>query len=123
MQKNLSKSPLQCKTLLITTLKESISKVMIDIYGNYFCQQMIQNSTKEQIMLILGLIKKDFVMIAKDYSGTHVLQAILELTHSIEEHNLILSSIKGFELEMAYVILDLLTESFRITMQHMFSKR
>lgn len=127
MQKNLNKLPLQCKTLLITTLKENISKVMVDLYGNYFCQQMIQNLTKEQIMLILGFIKKDFVMIAKDYSGTHVLQAILELTHSIEEQTLILSSIKGFEIEMAYVIIphfyNSLLTLIRIITQLMSFKR
>lgn len=103
MQKVLNKSPLHFNTILINALKDNMTKVMIDIYGNYFCQQMIQKSTKEQIILILNYIKRDYVKIAKDYSGTHVLQAILDKVSSKEEQCIILEAIKGSEIDLAYV--------------------
>ena len=94
----------ECKTVLITRLGTNLVKVMIDIYGNYSCQQLIQSSSPEQITLMLQYIHQHFVKIAKDYSGTHVLQALLDVLSSKEQEKLILSSIKSSELEMAYDI-------------------
>ena len=102
MHKTLVKLPQECKTLLINKLGTKLTNVMIDIYGNYFCQQLIQTSVKEQIILMLNYITNSFVTIAKDYSGTHVLQAILDMITTKEEEAIILSSISNYELEMAY---------------------
>ena len=75
---------------------------MIDIYGNYFCQDIIKSSNQNQIILILKYIKDDYVNIAKNFSGTHVLQTICDMITSQEEENIILNSINDKELEMAY---------------------
>ena len=75
---------------------------MTDIYGNYFCQDIIKGCNQNQIILILKYISEEYVNIAKNYSGTHVLQTICDMITSQEEENLILNSIEGKELEMAY---------------------
>lgn len=102
MQKTLSKYPNECKTVLIDYIKTDLAKVMTDVYGNYFIQELIQNLSKNQIILILYYIQKDFEEIAVDYSGTHVLQTILSVISSDEEENIILNSIVDHELKMAF---------------------
>ena len=102
MEKTLKKSPNECITILLNNLTATLPKVMTDVYGNYFCQKIIQASTPSQITLMLTYIKKYFVIIAKDYSGTHVLQALLEALTSQEQEIIVLSAISGSELEMAY---------------------
>ena len=77
---------------------------MKDVYGNYFIQFLIKNSNQSQIDLIIEYIKEDFVTIAFDYSGTHVLQTLLDMIKTPEEEIILLNSIKGKELKMAFDI-------------------
>ena len=76
MQKNIMKLPLECKTILINSLGSNISKPMMDVYGNYFIQDFIQECSQTQIKTILRNITDSFEKIALDYSGTHVLQSL-----------------------------------------------
>ena len=102
IEKTLKKSPNECITILVNNINVYLTKVMTDVYGNYFCQKIIQASTPNQITLMLNFISKDFIQIAKDYSGTHVLQALLDVVSTQEQETIILNSIKGSELEIAY---------------------
>ena len=102
IQKTLTKFPNECKTVLLDFINSDLPKVMTDVYGNYFIQELIQNLSKNQIIRILYYIQKDFEIIAKDFSGTHVLQAILDVISSEEEENIILNSIVEHELKMAF---------------------
>ena len=43
MQKYLLKTPIECKTILIQSLGASLSKVMKDIYGNYYTWRQTKN--------------------------------------------------------------------------------
>lgn len=101
MNKNITKFPNECKTILIHSLGKDISKVMTDIYGNYFCQELIKVSNEEQISLMIHYASIDFLNITKDYSGTHVMQAILDKITTIEQEQFICNLTKGVELEMA----------------------
>jgi hypothetical protein len=60
---------------------------MTDVYGNYFIQNLIKNSNFKQINLIYNYIQKDYVQIAKNYSGTHVLQKLLDYNKIIINNN------------------------------------
>ena len=102
MQKNISKLPTECKTLLINSIGKNISIPMMDMYGNYFIQELIQGCSQIQIKMIIENITESFHKIALDYSGTHVLQSLLDMITSDEDQLRILSMIKGHELEMAY---------------------
>jgi hypothetical protein len=77
---------------------------MMDVYGNYFIQNLIKNSNENQINLIINYIKNDYVIIALNYSGTHVLQTLLDMIKTIEEEIILVESIKGNELKMAFDI-------------------
>ena len=103
IQKKLLKSSKDYKLYLIICLnKEGLSKIMKNTYGNYFFQQLIKDSEKDLISLIINYISDTFVNISKDYSGTFSLQALLDEVSNIEDERKILSYIKYHELEMAY---------------------
>ena len=102
VEKILKRSSNECISILLEHININLTKVMIHVYGNYFCQKVIQISSPEQITKILTLISNDFYQIAKDYSGTHVLQALLDVISTQEQRNLIMQSIKGKEFEMSY---------------------
>jgi len=102
MQKYLNKFPSNIKTLLILKIGKNLGKIMIDTYGNYFCQKMFQICSNEQRILILEYINNEFIEISKSPSGTHVIQAILELINTEDEINIIINCIKNHELELAY---------------------
>ena len=103
IQKKLLKSNKDYKLYLIICLnKEGLSKIMKNTYGNYFFQQLIKDSEKNLISLIINYISDTFVNISKDYSGTFSLQALLDEVSNIEDESKILSYIKYHELEMAY---------------------
>ena len=71
-------------------------------YGNYFFQQLIKDSDKQIISLILSFISDNFINISKDSSGTFSLQALLDEITTIEEEIIILNYIKNHEIEMIF---------------------
>ena len=102
-QKKLMKSNTDYKLYLIVYLnKEGLAEIMKNKYGNYFFQQLIKDSEKELISLIINYISDTFVTISKDNSGTFSLQALLDEVSSLEDEHKILNYIKYHELEMAY---------------------
>ena len=102
MQKYLNKFPSDIKTLLILKIGKNLGKIMIDTYGNYFCQKMFQICSNEQRILILEYIQNEFIEISKSVSGTHVIQAILGLISTEDEIKIVINCIKNHELELAY---------------------
>ena len=103
IQKKLLKLNNDYKLYIIISLnKEGLSKIMKNTYGNYFFQQLIKDSEKDLISLIISYISDTFVNISKDYSGTFSLQALLDEVSSLEDESKILNYIKNHELEMAY---------------------
>ena len=66
-------------------------------------QDFIRSCNNNQLILILNYISSNYVQIAEDYSGTHVLQALLDGTNeNIIQEQIVLSAIKDKEIEMAY---------------------
>ena len=102
MQKYLNKFPSDIKTLLILKIGKNLGKIMIDTYGNYFCQKMFQICSNKQRILILEYIQNEFIEISKSVSGTHVIQAILGLIDTEDEIKIVVNCIKNHELELAY---------------------
>ena len=103
MEAILNSSPYDCKKVLIKYLgKKDIPKVMKNTIGNYFIQKFVKTLNEKEILLVLQLIKQDFVEIAKNYSGTHSLQALLDKITSPEIEKIVLESIENCEISMAY---------------------
>ena len=103
IQKYIEKGQNQCKALLINLLeKKGLSKIMRNIYGNYFFQQMIRGAQGFIISKIISYISHEFINISKDPFGTFSIQALLDEVSSVKEEQQILMYIKNHEIEMAF---------------------
>ena len=102
IQKLILKYPKECITILINKLNNEISLLMIDLYGNYFCQFILKLCNPNQITMILNYIRFNYINIAKNNSGTHVLQTLCDMISNQNHEKLILSFIEKNEIEMAY---------------------
>ena len=83
--------------ILIFKLKNCISDITIDKYGNYFTQKLIQICLPHQRIKILEYMKNRFVEIANNTYGTHPLQSLIEIICLPQEKKIILSYILGNE--------------------------
>ena len=103
IKKKLDKTSNEYKILLVNILgKQGLLKIMNNVYGNYFFQQLIKNKDKSFIELIITYIAEDLIEISKDFQGTFCIQALLDEISSFEEEQKILNSIKDYEMEMAF---------------------
>ena len=103
IKKKLDKTSNEYKILLVNILgKQGLLKIMNNVYGNYFFQQLIKNKDKSFIELIITYIGEDLIEISKDFQGTFCIQALLDEISSFEEEQKILNSIKDYEMEMAF---------------------
>ena len=87
---------------LINKLKNYISEVTIDKYGNYFTQKLIQICVPSQRLKIIQNINTRFVEIANNSFGTHPLQSLMEIINMPEEKKLILKYILGNETILSF---------------------
>ena len=102
IQKLILKYPKEYITILINKLNNEISLLMIDLYGNYFCQFILKLCNPNQITMILNYIRFNYINIAKNNSGTHVLQTLCDMISNQIHEKLILSFIERNEIEMVY---------------------
>jgi hypothetical protein len=103
IKKKLDKTSNEYKVLLVNILgKQGLLKIMNNVYGNYFFQQLIKNKDKSLIELIITYIAEDLIEISKDFQGTFCIQTLLDEISSFEEEQKILNSIKDYEMEMAF---------------------
>jgi len=102
-QRILEKSGNDVKIYFIQNLgRKGLIQIMKNVYGNYFFQKLIKNTSKDIVSLILLYVKEDFITISKDSWGTFSIQALLHEIKSIEDYIIILEKIKGCELELIY---------------------
>lgn len=59
MQKLLLKLNVETVSIIIEILSKSFDKIIVDIYGNYFCQKLIQSCDTEQKIEILKSVNKN----------------------------------------------------------------
>ena len=82
------------KIILALNKENGLHTVFINIYGNYFIQDLFQKMNKDLIQLTVELISSEFVNIAKSPSGTHSLQSLLNYVNNSEIEISIVKAIK-----------------------------
>ena len=88
--------------ILINKLKNYISDVTLDKYGNYFTQKLIQICVPSQRLKLIQNIGNRFVEVANNSFGTHPLQNLMEIINMPEEKKLILKYILGNETVLSF---------------------
>ncbi len=81
--------------IFLSYIEKGFSQLMNDIYGNYFCQKLIQNCSSEQRVLILKAIYPFFYEISCNTSGTHSLQSLIEISNMTEEEDIIKAGVEN----------------------------
>ena len=87
--------------LLINKLRNYISDISINKYGNYFIQELIKICSTSQRIILLECMKNRFLEISKNTYGTFCLQALIEISSLPKEKQIILSCILGNERELS----------------------
>ena len=87
--------------MIISKIKNKLSDIMIDKYGNYFFQKLIEFCTPKQRHLLLLNIKDNFVEISNNSFGTHPLQLLIEQISTNQEKEVVLKSIEGKEMNLS----------------------
>ena len=87
--------------IILQKIKNKSSEIMIDKYGNYFFQKLIEFCTPKQRHFLLLSIKDNFVEIANNSFGTHPLQLLIEQICTNKEKEVVLKSIENNELNLS----------------------
>jgi len=101
MQKFLDRINPQVLDIILERLKDNFAFIMTDLYGNYFCQRLIQSCSSEQRIFMLVNMKHDIITISMNSCGTHSLQSLIEIINLKEEGTIILESIKRSLLKLS----------------------
>ena len=101
MQKLLYKlSPFDISSL-IKELSSSMTIIMEDKYGNYFCQKLVQNCSPDQRVEILRNVKDSFNEVSCHSFGTYCLQVLVEISNMENEQALLSQCIENNLLSLA----------------------
>ena len=66
LQKEIAKADSSFVEFMLKDIGRKLSVIMVDRYGNYFCQKLLQNCTINQRSNVLQLIRTDFTKICCD---------------------------------------------------------
>ena len=84
--------------LIINKIQFNFPKILIDKYGNYFSQKLIEISCVNQRLEIIKYLKNNFIEISNNCFGTHPIQILIEIITTLEEKKLISDYIKNNEI-------------------------
>lgn len=87
---------------IINLIKDDLQYIMMDIYGNYFSQKLIQSSSPPHRLQLISSIRNNFVTIACDVSGTHSIQTLIEVKNTEKEEKLLIDIVKDHIFELAF---------------------
>jgi len=102
IQNELSKSSTENIEILLNKICSSLPELMMDIYGNYFCQKVIKLSTPKDRINILKSVQKEFPKIAMNSSGTHSIQCLIESISTPEEEDILKQCVEKDFLKLSY---------------------
>ncbi|KAJ2876330.1 hypothetical protein GGH93_000830 [Coemansia aciculifera] len=71
------------------------SVLMIDPFGNYLCQKLLEHCNDKQRTQIIAGVSPDLVSISLNMHGTRAVQKIIELLSTQEQIDLVISALRG----------------------------
>lgn len=103
---------------IIEGIKNDFGKLMIDKYGNYFCQNLLRTVSTENRLKIITFLGPEFVAVSCHEVGTHSMQRLLEIITLPEEKEVIFEAMRdeieamashekgNYVLTLAFQVLD-----------------
>lgn len=105
LQRLLDNANPQIVQFLLDEITVLLPQVMVDNYGNYFCQRLLINCSSAQRMQILERIAGDFVIICKNKKGTHTIQKFIDLVNLEAEEKFFQRVLNGHVVDLSFVSL------------------
>eukprot|EP00456_Euglypha_rotunda_P081310 TRINITY_DN7929_c0_g1_i16.p1 TRINITY_DN7929_c0_g1~~TRINITY_DN7929_c0_g1_i16.p1 ORF type:complete len:663 (-),score=71.59 TRINITY_DN7929_c0_g1_i16:16-1899(-) len=72
-----------------------LAELMVDLFGNYLCQKLIEFANEEQRYSMLIIVAPHVVAISCDRQGTRAFQKMVESAKSERERRLVIQSLAG----------------------------
>lgn len=85
LQRVLAKASPDVLEFIVVEVGDNLHELMVDSYGNYFCQKLLQSSSSKQRVYLLKKISPYIINIACDKRGTHSMQSLIQLMNMDEE--------------------------------------
>jgi hypothetical protein len=101
LQKEMTKAKVGLIDFLVNDIGKDFPWIMVDNYGNYFCQRLLSSCSGEQRVQILRLIQSDFISICTDKRGTHTIQTIIDTLSIPEEEKILKNCLVGKVFELS----------------------
>ena len=95
MQQIIAKSRPEEIDKIVDTVAELMGDLMVDKYGNYMCQTLVQSCSAAQRLKLLNGMRASLIRIACDAKGTHALQNLIALANLHEEEQIYQQSFAG----------------------------
>lgn len=95
LQKMLTKANKEVIEFFLSEIDSSLNKLMMDKYGNYFCQELLLSCSGAQRLQILEKIQENFIQVCKDKKGTHTIQKMVDLVNLPEEEKFFERTLTG----------------------------
>ena len=85
-------------------VKHHFNELMIDPFGNYLCQRLIEFTNDEQRAVLVQSAAPDMVHIALNTHGTRALQVLIEFISTDEQINMVIEALRN---EVVQLIQDI----------------
>lgn len=86
---------------IVQSVSDSMGDLMVDLYGNYMCQTLLQSCSAAQRLVLLSSMQKSLIKISCNPRGTHALQNLIALASLPEEENIYYQSFKGSVIQLS----------------------
>jgi hypothetical protein len=86
---------------IVLAVSDSMGDLMVDLYGNYMCQTLLQSCSAAQRLVLLSSMQNSLTKISCNPRGTHALQNLIALASLTEEENIYQQSFKGSILKLS----------------------
>jgi len=95
LQKLLTKANNEVIEFFLSEIDSSLNKLMMDRYGNYFCQELLLSWSGTQRLEILKKIEPNFIQVCRDKKGTHTIQKMVDLVNLPDEEIFFKNALTG----------------------------
>ena len=95
LQKLLTQGGVEIVSRVIDEVEYGLPIIMCDTYANYMCQQLFQAASASQRLRLLTRLSPRFVEVARDRRGTHSLQALISHISTVDEEDLLATTLAG----------------------------
>jgi F0F1-type ATP synthase delta subunit len=95
LQKFLTKANKEIIEFFLAEIDSSVNKLMMDKYGNYFCQELLHSCSGQQRLNILKKVEENFLQVCRDKKGTHTIQKMVDLATLDDEEKFFEKALKG----------------------------